>query len=180
MAARLKDSVDLRQELTMSDLELIPRSPDTKSERPVFEASYTPKTDMSYCADSYVERHGSPLPSTSRTHLFNCITGPSPNLDNASIHSLITRSAFPTALFGSTDEAVLPAVQTDPTAGSPCVPVTAIVSSPSNLQTPSKRVQFNLAENLVNTPSSAKRTSTGTPRSILKDTGEPLHHQSLQ
>lgn len=171
MAARLKESVDIHsKELSLSDFETLPQSPnETAKPSHLSESTDTPRTNLSFCDDSYTERIASPLPSSSSQFIPH-LTGPAPNLDNPNIQALITsnNTIFPLFTSIKDESPILAVIQTEP-GGSPSA-ATHTVCSPSNLQTPSKRVQFNLNENLVNTPSTARRTSTGTPKSILKET----------
>lgn len=173
MAARIKDSVDMRfkEGLTLSDLELLPNSPCVKPTLQDTETVEPSGTSFNF-SNSFAEMAGKDeLPVG---HLqTNCglqqLTGPAPGLDNPNIEALINSQVFPIPLISKDNE--LPALKTlTPTRRSGDSPTTSTgAHSQNNLQTPSKRVQFNLNENLINTPSSARRSSTGTPKSILKE-----------
>ncbi|CAL8121934.1 unnamed protein product [Orchesella dallaii] len=166
IAEKIKNSVDLRSGEMSAEND--PLSPNDKPNGHPSESTDTPHTSLSFCDDSYVEKSQDPLPSGSNSQSLLDITGPAPGLDNPNIAALINGPYFPlssssiTLEFGRVD----PAITTSPSISN------NVTGSPSNLQTPSKRVQFNLNENLVNTPSSGRRTSTGTPKSILKETHE--------
>lgn len=172
LAARIKDSVDLRSKeaLTLSDLDFLSQSPEKKTEnvRPTSanDSNATIATNLSYLEDSFVEQQALPLPAIDKGQSLAELLGPAPDLDNPDIAALIA-SPFPLPTSKEPD-GFLGVNQGEP-GGSPVVSASP---NPSTLQTPSKRVQFNLNENLVNTPSSARRAGLGTPKSILKETHE--------
>ncbi|ODM96860.1 hypothetical protein Ocin01_09821 [Orchesella cincta] len=169
IAEKIKNSVDLRSsEMIPDDLTQSPY--EKPSRNPSDSTDDTPCTRLSFCDDSYTEKNHSPMPLGSNSQSLLDITGPAPDLDNPNIAALINGPFFPLATTAL--DIPLKAVQNEPGKGNSPSFSNNIVASPNNLQTPSKRVQFNLNENLVNTPSSARRTSTGTPKSILKETHE--------
>jgi hypothetical protein len=178
VAARIKDSVDMSMSLSLQDLEFLGggHSPNPKAEgRDPFDMhddenassngfGSSKKLALPPHQCSISSSLNTPSKDRGETHYYGpsgayeIVNARPGELQSTNIEALINSENFPPS------SVILNATSSN----------IANAPSPSNnipvMDTPSKKVIFNLHENLVNTPS-PKNSITGTPKSILKDTG---------